>query len=121
MTRTIFKRGFSIVELIAVIIVMIIIASIVLPMLFGGKTPANNTRCRDEAAALNAAETSLVSYINTTAVSLGTVGTYTNLSVTPALRIQSLNSWGFLTSQINPNDVTLDTTKNPPLWSPVLQ
>lgn len=121
MSKQITKLGFSIIELIAVIIVLIILASILLPTVFGGKNQANDIRCKDEAAALNSAESTFNTYITTTAVSMGTVNNYTNISTDPATRINNLLAWGFLTSKINTNDVSLSlTNSSTPLWLPMI-
>lgn len=103
-------------EMIAVIIIIVILAAFLLPTLFNGRDQAVSVRCKDEAAALNTAETAYQTYMSTTAVAMGTTNLYSNPSLSGASRIASFKSWGFIESTIDPTDVNFDSTKL--LWSP---
>ena len=56
------NEGFTALELVAVVIVIVVLATIAVPTLFGSKGQANTVRSRDAAAALIAAEGNYYDY-----------------------------------------------------------
>jgi prepilin-type N-terminal cleavage/methylation domain-containing protein len=116
------SRGFTAVELIGVIVIIVILALIATPTMFGDKGHANTVRSRDAAAALNAAEGNYYDYRYKTGPALTGVNVIMDAYTTnEVLRINNLTAGGYLESIVNPDDVQLDTTTAPPTWRPTYQ
>jgi type II secretory pathway pseudopilin PulG len=112
-------KAFTVIELVAVIVIIVLLTVIVLPSIFGNRGQANSVRSRDEAAALNSAEGAWYEYRTKTGPALtGIKPILDTYSTVPANRINNLQSGGYLASYINPADVLLNTTSDPPLWTP---
>ncbi len=116
------SKGFTAVELIGVIVIIVILALIATPTMFGDKGQANTVRSRDAAAALNAAEGNYYDYRYKTGPALTGVNVIMDAYTTnEVLRINNLTTGGYLESIVNSDDVQLDTTTAPPTWRPTYQ
>lgn len=109
-------RGFTAIELIAVVGVLLILAGIVIAVFVSGKDSALLLRRADAAAALNGAEHSLLDHNSSTAPGLG------QDPVCPPAdglgRIAALKAAGFLASLISAEDVILTQTNGIYYWAP---
>ena len=113
------NKGFTALELVGVIVIIVILAAISIPAMFGSKSQATTVRSRDEAAALNAAEGNYYDYRYKTGPALTGVNPIVDTYTTdPATRINNLAGAGYLTSVINTNDVLLNASSDLPVWSP---
>lgn len=110
-------RGFTAVELVAVVSVLLILAAIVTAIFVSGKDSAVGLRRTNAASTLNAAERSLLDYNSSTAPGLkrdaiaapsDTLG-----------RIAALKAAGFLVTLISTEDVSLTQTNGVYYWAPV--
>ena len=116
------NEGFTALELIAVVIIIVVLATIAVPTLFGTRGHANTVRSRDAAAALNAAEGNYYDYRFKTGPALnGGTAISDSYGTDAATRINNLTSGGYIESAVNPSDVQLDTTTDPPAWRPTYQ
>ena len=109
--------GFTAVELVAVVSVLLILAAIVTAGFIAGEDSAVGLRRTNAASTLNAAERSLLDYNSSTAPGLGR-----DPMVTPsdALgRIVALKTAGFLVTLISTEDVVLAQTNGIYYWAPV--
>jgi len=109
--------GFTAVELVAVVSVLLILAAIVTAVFIAWKDSAVGLRRTNAASTLNAAERSLLDYNSSTAPGLGR-----DPMVTPsdALgRIVALKTAGFLVTLISTEDVVLTQTNGIYYWAPV--
>ena len=109
-------RGFTAIELIAVVCVLLILAGIIIAVFVSGKDSAVGLRQTDAAAALNAAERSLLDHNSSTAPGLG------QDPVSPPAdgpgRIAALKAAGFLASLVSTEDVILVQTNGIYYWAP---
>jgi type II secretory pathway pseudopilin PulG len=109
-------RGFTAIELIAVVCVLLILAGIIIAVFVSGKDSAVGLRQTDAAAALNAAERSLLDHNSSTAPGLG------QDPVSPPIdspgRIAALKAAGFLASLVSTEDVILTQTNGIYYWAP---
>jgi type II secretory pathway pseudopilin PulG len=116
------NEGFTALELVAVVIIIIVLATIAVPTLFGSKGQANTVRSRDAAAALNAAEGNYYDYRFKTGPALnGGAAISDSYGTDVVTRINNLTGGGYIESAVNPGDVQLDTTTDPPTWRPAYQ
>lgn len=109
--------GFTTVELVAVLSVLLILATIVVAVFIAGKDSAVQLRRTNAAATLNGAERSLLDYNSSTAPGLGR----DPVAAPPdALgRIVALKAAGFLVNLISTEDVVLTQTNGLYFWAPV--
>lgn len=109
--------GFTAVELVAVLSVLLILATIVVAVFIAGKDSAVQLRRTNAAATLNGAERSLLDYNSSTAPGLGR----DPVAAPPdALgRIVALKAAGFLVNLISTEDVVLTQTNGFYFWAPV--
>lgn len=110
-------RGFTAVELVAVVSVLLILAAIVTAIFVSGKDSAVGLRRTNAASTLNAAERSLLDYNSSTAPGLGR-----DAIAAPAEtlgRIAALKAAGFLVTLISTEDVILTQTNGVYYWAPV--
>jgi type II secretory pathway pseudopilin PulG len=109
-------RGFTAIELIAVVCVLLILAGIIIAVFVSGKDSAVGLRQTDAAAALNAAERSLLDHNSSTAPGLG------QDPVSPPTdspgRIAALKAAGFLASLVSTEDIILTQTNGIYYWAP---
>jgi len=108
--------GFTAIELIAVVAVLLILAGIVIAVFVSGKDSALLLRRTDAAAALNGAERSLSDYNSSTAPGLGQAPVCPPAD-TPS-RIAALKTAGFLASLVSTEDVVLTQTNGIYYWVP---
>lgn len=108
--------GFTAVELVAVLSVLLILAGIITAVFISGKDSAVLLRRTNAASTLNAAEHSLLDYHSSTAPGLGR----DSIAVpSDALgRILALKGAGFLATLISTEDVVLVQTNGVYLWVP---
>src|SRR4029077_18210308 len=112
-----FHRGFTAIELISVVMVILILSAIVLAFFRSGKNEAAALRKTNAAAVLNEAERALAEYNSSTAP--GLVKSPVVIQGTdPAARIAALIQNGFLGSQIKSGDVTVSGNNGAYFWSP---
>jgi prepilin-type N-terminal cleavage/methylation domain-containing protein len=112
-------KAFTIVELVAVIVVIVILAAILIPTIFGSRSYANIVRSTDAAASLNAAEQAVYYFNHKTAPALSKAPL-----VLPSIkpdRIKAFCDNGYLKTSVDPNDVQLDTSVDPAAWKPTYQ
>lgn len=109
-------RGFTAIELLAVVCVLLILAGIVIAVFVSGKPTAVGLRRTDAAAALNAAEHSLFDYNCSTAPGLGQEPVFPP-GDSPG-RMAALQAAGFLASLISTEDVVLIQTNGIYYWVP---
>jgi type II secretory pathway pseudopilin PulG len=109
--------GFTAVELVAVLSVLLILAGIVTAIFILGKDSALALRRTNAASALNAAERSLLDYNSSTAAGLG-LDVMAAPSDAPG-RIMALKAAGFLVTLISTEDVSLTQTNGIYYWAPV--
>jgi type II secretory pathway pseudopilin PulG len=109
-------RGFTAIELIAVVCVLLILAGIIIAVFVSGKDSAVGLRQTDAAAALNAAERSLLDHNSSTAPGLGQDPVYPP-NDSPG-RIAALKAAGFLASLVSTEDVILTQTNGIYYWAP---
>lgn len=109
-------RGFTAIELLAVVCVLLILAGIVIAVFVSGKPSAVGLRRTDAAAALNAAERSLSDYNTSTAPGLGQ-DPVCPPGDSPG-RIAALQAAGFIASLISTEDVVLVQTNGVYYWVP---
>ena len=109
-------RGFTAIELIAVVCVLLILAGIIIAVFVSGKDSAVGLRQTDAAAALNAAERSLLDHNSSTAPGLGQ-DPVSPPNDSPA-RIAALKAAGFLASLVSTEDVILTQTNGIYYWAP---
>lgn len=109
-------KGFSVVEIVAVIVIITILVSVALVVVRGGKERAISLRRQDAANALNIAEQTLVEY-NIRALEQAKT-TITVSTVDTAQRITALTQNGFLKTEIKPTDVQLAITDGVYRWTP---
>ena len=109
-------RGFTAIELIAVVCVLLILAGIIIAVFVSGKDSAVGLRQTDAAAALNAAERSLLDHNSSTAPGLGQ-DPVSPPNDSPG-RIAALNAAGFLASLVSTEDVILTQTNGIYYWAP---
>ncbi len=113
------QTGFTVVELVAVIIIVVMLAAIAIPTLFGNKGQANTVRSKDAAGALNAAEGAWYEYRTKSGPALtGVRPVPDTYSMNAAQRISNLQTGGYLETSVDPGDVQLSTNSDPPQWSP---
>lgn len=112
-----FQRGFTAIELIAVVMVILILSGIVLAFFTSGKDEAAALRKTNAAAVLNEAERAVAEYNSSTAPGLGKLPVVIT-DADPAARIVALKQNGFLGSQIKAADVTVIGTNGNYFWSP---
>ena len=109
-------RGFTAIELIAVLCVLLILAGIVIAVFVSGKDTAVGLRRTNAAAALNGAERSLLDHNSSSAPGLG------QDPVSPPAdgpgRIAALKAAGFLASLVSTEDVILVQTNGIYYWAP---
>ena len=109
-------RGFTALELIAVVCVLLILAGILIAVFVSGKDSAVGLRRTNAAAALNGAERSLLDHNSSTAPGLG------QDPVSPPAdgpgRIAALTVAGFIASLISTEDVILMQTNGIYYWAP---
>lgn len=109
-------RGFTAIELIAVVCVLLILAGIVIAVFVSGKDTAVGLRRTNAAAALNGAERSLLDQNSSSAPALG------QDPVSPPAdgpgRIAALKVAGFLASLVSTEDVILTQTNGIYYWAP---
>lgn len=109
--------GFTAVELVAVLSVLLILATIVAAVFIAGKDSAVYLRRANAAATLNAAERSLLDYNSSTAPGLGRDPI---AAPSDALgRMLALKAAGFLVNLISTEDVVLTQTNGVFTWAPV--
>ena len=111
-----FLRGFTAIELIAVVCVLLILAGIIIAVFVSGKDSAVGLRQTDAAAALNAAERSLLDHNSSTAPGLGQ-DPVSPPNDSPG-RIAALKAAGFLASLVSTEDVILTQTNGIYYWAP---
>lgn len=110
-------NGFTAVELVAVLSVLLILAGIITAVFISGKDSAVLLRRTNAASTLNAAEHSLLDYNSSTAPGLGRDPV---TAPSDALgRILALKAAGFLVTLISTEDVALVHTNGIYLWVPV--
>ena len=109
-------RGFTAIELIAVVCVLLILAGIIIAVFVSGKDSAVGMRQTDAAAALNAAERSLLDHNSSTAPGLGQ-DPVSPPNDSPG-RIAALKAAGFLASLVSTEDVILTQTNGIYYWAP---
>lgn len=109
-------RGFTAIELIAVVCVLLILAGIIIAVFVSGKDSAVGLRQTDAAAALNAAERSLLDHNSSTAPGLGQ-DPVSPPNDSPG-RIAALKAAGFLASLVSSEDVILTQTNGIYYWAP---
>ena len=109
-------RGFTAIELIAVVCVLLILAGIIIAVFVSGKDSAVGLRQTDAAAALNAAERSLLDHNSSTAPGLGQ-DPVSPPNDSPG-RIAALKVAGFLASLVSTEDVILTQTNGIYYWAP---
>ena len=109
-------RGFTAIELIAVVCVLLILAGIIIAVFVSGKDSAVGLRQKDAAAALNAAERSLLDHNSSTAPGLGQ-DPVSPPNDSPG-RIAALKAAGFLASLVSTEDVILTQTNGIYYWAP---
>lgn len=109
--------GFSAVEMVAVVAVLLILAAIIAVPFVSGKAQAVHLRRTNAAATLNAAEHALLDFNSTTAAATGQASLV--VSATPLERILALKAAGFLVTLISTEDVTLVQTNGLYYWVPV--
>jgi type II secretory pathway pseudopilin PulG len=109
-------RGFTAIELIAVVCVLLILAGIIIAVFVSGKDSAVGLRQTDAAAALNAAERSLLDHNSSTAPGLGQ-DPVSPPNDSPG-RIAALKAAGFLASLVSTEDVILTQTNGIYYWAP---
>jgi type II secretory pathway pseudopilin PulG len=109
-------RGFTAIELIAVVCVLLILAGIIIAVFVSGKDSAVGLRQTDAAAALNAAERSLLDHNSSTAPGLGQ-DPVSPPNDSPG-RIAALKAAGFLASLVSTEDVILAQTNGIYYWAP---
>ncbi|MCI0744365.1 MAG: type II secretion system GspH family protein [Verrucomicrobia subdivision 3 bacterium] len=112
-----FQRGFTAIELIAVVMVILILSGIVLAFFTSGKDEAGALRKTNAAAVLNEAERALAEYNSSTAPGLGKPAVVIT-DTDPAARTVALKQSGFLGSKIKATDVTVIWTNGNYFWSP---
>jgi type II secretory pathway pseudopilin PulG len=108
--------GFTAVELVAVVAVLLILAGVISAVFISGRPTAVALRRTDAASTLNAAEHSLLDYNSTTAPVLG--GPTIDAPSDPTGRIVVLKAAGFIGSLISAEDVALIRTNGIYLWIP---
>jgi type II secretory pathway pseudopilin PulG len=109
--------GFTAVELVAVVSVLLILAAIVTAVFIAGKDSAVDLRRTNAASTLNAAERSLLDFNSSTAPGLGRDPI---AAPSDALaRIVALKTAGFLVTLISTEDVVLTRTNGIYYWAPV--
>ena len=109
--------GFTAVELVAVLSVLLILAGIVAAVFIAGKGSAVDLRRTNAASTLNAAERSLLDYNSSTAPGLGR-----DPIVAPSdalARMVALKAAGFLVTLISTEDVVLTQSNGIYYWVPV--
>jgi type II secretory pathway pseudopilin PulG len=109
--------GFTAVELVAVLSVLLILAGIVAAVFIAGKASAVDLRRTNAASTLNAAERSLLDYNSSTAPGLGR-----DPIVAPSdalARMVALKAAGFLVTLISTEDVVLTQSNGIYYWAPV--
>ena len=106
-------RGFTSIELIATVVVILILAAITVPKMFGGRDQAQHIRRADAAAALNAAEGAYYIFKTKTAPALSK--TVPTLNTFKAQRILDLQTYGFLETSVDPADIIMNTSPDPPV------
>ncbi len=109
--------GFTAVELVAVVSVLLILAAMIAAVFIAGKSSAVGLRRTNAASTLNAAERSLLDYNSSTAPGVGR-----DPIVPPSDafgRIVALKTAGFLVSLISAEDVVLTQTNGIYYWAPV--
>jgi len=109
--------GFTAVELVAVVSVLLILATIVMAVFIAGKDSAVYLRRTNAASNLNAAERSLLDYNSSTAPGLGR-DPIAAPSDAPG-RMLALKAAGFLVNLISTEDVLLTQTNGVYYWAPV--
>ena len=109
--------GFTAVELVAVLSVLLILATIVAAVFIAGKDSAVYLRRTNAAATLNAAERSLLDYNSAIAPGLGR----DPIAIpSDALgRMLALKAAGFLVTLTSTEDVVLTQTNRVYCWAPV--
>jgi prepilin-type N-terminal cleavage/methylation domain-containing protein len=110
-------QGFTAIELIAVVMVILILSGIVLAFFTSGKDEAAALRKTNAAAVLNEAERALAEYNSSTAPGLGKPVVVIS-DTDPSARIATFKQNGFLGSQIKAADVTLSRINRSYFWSP---
>lgn len=109
--------GFTAVELVAVLSVLLILATIVAAVFIAGKNTAVELRRTNAASTLNAAERSLLDYNSSTAPGLA------REPIAPPSdafgRMMALKAAGFLVNLISTEDVVLTQTNGVYYWAPV--
>jgi prepilin-type N-terminal cleavage/methylation domain-containing protein len=109
--------GFTAVELVAVLSVLLILAGIVTAVFISGKDSAITLRRSNAASTLNAAERSLLDFNSSTAPGLG-LDPIAPPADAPG-RILALKAAGFLVTLISTEDVVLVQTNGVYFWAPV--
>ena len=112
-------KAFTVIELVAVIVIIVLLTVIVLPSIFGNRGQANSVRSRDEAAALNSAEGAWYEYRTKTGPALtGIKPILTHLTVP---RPTGSTTWpvrGLLGVLHQPGRCPFEHDLGPPLWTP---
>ena len=114
-----YKRtsGFTAVELVAVLSVLLILAGIITAVFISGKDSAVALRRTNAASTLNTAEHTLLDYNSSAAPSLGREPVA--IPSDAVARILALKAAGFLATLISTEDVVLVQTNGVYFWAPV--